>query len=741
MTNKGYIYVRTHEAWDIYDICKLGKTQNITNRDSGYITGEFVIGEFSYVVEVPLAKMSKAEKELGEDFKRLGFHERRLRGRRYGGKEFYKKAIIPLIIETLKKHDIEARLLSHEEIDSIARKEYFAKIAKYVNKKSVSDLIKKLKANTLVNCSYTKRDYQITIIDKSVVHFQEHNKGILVLMCGLGKTLISLWIAQELKSNTILIGVPNIQLLDQWKKVITQLFPAIPQLSVYETCTIKSINSFLVLNQQQCIVLTSYASVHKVYSATNSSGFIFDMKILDEVHHLTSQHSIEEHHKTYVKILQIKSIKQLALTATLKILEANEHLRDEEIIISNTNVEHFGEVITKRCLLWAIEKTILCDYVIQTLYANEDELRAQLLKFHITLDNDDNKRLWLSAYSALKSIVDGHSHHLLIYANSKANAIQIVIYIKMLLHTIFIIPELFYSDYNGTMIKDKQTKILAEFEKAKFGIITCVYCLGEGWDFPLLDGVLFAENMTSNIRIVQSALRASRKNANEPEKRTKIILPILNIEYFIDNSNNSDWKKVREVIHQLGLEDETISYKVKVFKLTFEPGKQVYKPRPPKQHKLYEDIGSYDEELTQQLRLKTVKRCALGTSYEKAKKLIVEKNIKTKEDYFVLTESDNRLTQEPEITYRGKFTNWIDYLSIERIYYDLETCKSKVHEYLALYPEIKTHYLDLAIVCSKLCETDPLFPPNGLWVDYYNVNDLRDLIVINYKKKKSTIIL
>ena len=218
-------------------------------------------------------------------------------------------------------------------------------------------------------------------------------------------------------------------------------------------------------------------------------------------------------------------------------------------------------------------------------------------------------------------------------------------------------------------------------------------------------------------------------------------MPILNIEYFIDNSNNSDWKKVREVIHQLGLEDETISYKVKVFKLTFEPGKQVYKPRPPKQHKLYEDIGSYDEELTQQLRLKTVKRCALGTSYEKAKKLIVEKNIKTKEDYFVLTESDNRLTQEPEITYRGKFTNWIDYLSIERIYYDLETCKSKVHEYLALYPEIKTQYLDLAIVCSKLCETDPLFPPNGLWVDYYNVNDLRDLIVINYKKKKSTIIL
>lgn len=55
-----------------------------------------------------------------------------------------------------------------------------------------------------------------------------------------------------------------------------------------------------------------------------------------------------------------------------------------------------------------------------------------------------------------------------------------------------------------------------------------MYCLGEGWDFPLLDGVLISENMTANIRIVQSALRPIRKNINEPNKLTKIILPILN---------------------------------------------------------------------------------------------------------------------------------------------------------------------------------------------------------------------
>jgi hypothetical protein len=294
------------------------------------------------------------------------------------------------------------------------------------------------------------------------------------------------------------------------------------------------------------------------------------------------------------------------------------------------------------------------------------------------------------------------------------------------------------------MNKEKKDKIITDFEKAEFGIITCVYCLGEGWDFPLLDGVVFAENMTSNIRIVQSALRASRKNAKQPEKITKIILPILNNENWIDNSNNSDWKKVREVIHQMGLEDVTISHKIKVFKINFSHGKQHIKHRPLRHFKDYESIGSYNEELTQNLLLKTVKRSSLGTSYEKAKKIIVEKNIKTKEDYLLLTESDNRLTQDPEDTYRGKFTNWIDYLSIERVYYDLESCKSKVNEYLGLYPEIKTHYfknLDLAIVCSELCTKDPLFPPYGLWVDYYNLRDLRELIEIKYKKKSPSIIL
>jgi hypothetical protein len=51
-------------------------------------------------------------------------------------------------------------------------------------------------------------------------------------------------------------------------------------------------------------------------------------------------------------------------------------------------------------------------------------------------------------------------------------------------------------------------------------------------------------------------------------------------------------------------------------------------------------------------------------------------------------------------------------------------------------PEIKKDYLDLSIVCKELTNVDTLFPPFGLWVDYYNVKNLREIIIISPRNKK-----
>jgi superfamily II DNA or RNA helicase len=699
----------------------MGKANNIPERDTQYATGEIKRGYFEVVFEVSIEKIGIIELLLQNEFRELNVQYD-------AGTEFYNKKIITLIEPYLIMIGIKYKKLSKQEISDLVRCNRVKKTIKKINVQSLISILKSKKTNKQI-VSYVPRNDQTAIVEKSVIHFQQHDKGMLLLMCGVGKTLISLWITQKLNLNTILIGVPNKLLLKQWEEVISILFQSVPYLIVSGGVDAENIIQFLENNKKNCIIITTYSSSHKVYTATQNIRFVFDMKLLDEVHHLTSSNmQLEYNTKKYIQMLNIPSVKQLSLTATLKQLES---ARDDGIVVSNDNVEYFGEIIDRKCLLWAINENIICDYVIQTIITNEEQLEQQLSRFHIIEENE--KRLFLCAFASLKSINDGHSHHLLIYSNNKDNSSKLIHYIKLLLDdNYFDIPDLYYSNYNSEMKSKAQTEIINNFEKANFGIITCIYCLGEGWDFPLLDGVVFSENMSSNIRIVQSALRASRKNKNDINKKTKIILPILNRDDWLEKNKNPDLKKVREVIYQMGLEDETITQKIKVFRIDIE--KQKPMSREKEERKPINEFGEYDDELTQKLRLKTIKRTALATTYEKARKIITDKNIKSKESYYELCEIDNRLSIEPEIVFNGQFTNWIEYLSIERIYYDLETCKNKVGEYLLLYPEIKN--INLSIVCSKLCKIDSLFPPNGLWVEYYDIKDLQCIINIKYKTKK-----
>lgn len=727
----GYIYIRTHPAYDLYNACKLGKATNIPDRDSQYATGEIVRGTFEAVFEVPIERVGIIERLLQNEFREHHIKHN-------AGTEFYDKAIIQRVVPYFNQIGITYRRLSGYEIAELLRKHRIRKIMKKIH---ISSLIRGLKRCS--GSSYIPRSDQTEIIDKTVQHLTANNKGILVLTCGIGKTLISLWVAQRLRRNRVIIGVPNTQLLNQWTVVVSYIYKDIPLLVVSGGVTVEDIAKFISVNNERYIVITTYSSAHKVYTATQETQVVFDMKINDECHHLTTVNiHLAQTTNAFILMLAIPAEKQLSLTATIKQLDNCALNSDDGIgcraIVSNDDVEHFGEIIERRCVLWAIQRGIICDYTIQSIIANEEQLEAHLTDFGITIETD--KRIFLSAFSALKSIHDGHSHHLLIYSNNKSNSAKIIKYVNMLIDDeYFVVPRLYSSEYHSEMKCGEQLGILEQFGRSAKGIISCVYCLGEGWDFPLLDAVVFAENMSSNIRIVQSALRPCRKNPNEPNKIVKIILPILNRDDWLSNNENPDMRKSREIIYQMGLEDETISQKIKVFRIEIKKSQR--KPKPDRDDNDNDnDIGEYDDELTQQLRLKTVKRTALGTSYERSKRIIAENGIKNREEYYELCDRDNRLTREPEITYNGQFTNWVDYLGIERIYYDTETCKIKVCECLSKYPELRTNGLDLAKMCAELCLLDPLFPPNGLWTDYYNIRELNEIIVIP-KKRKANIAL
>lgn len=72
---------------------------------------------------------------------------------------------------------------------------------------------------------------------------------------------------------------------------------------------------------------------------------------------------------------------------------------------------------------------------------------------------------------------------------------------------------------------------------------------------------------------------------------------------------------------------------------------------------------------------------------------------------------------------------------MERKYYDLKTCKEKVKKCFRDNGETFFNTINLLVICDILCRMDANFPPVGLWENYYNSENLCDIVLltkINY---------
>jgi superfamily II DNA or RNA helicase len=668
----GYIYLRSNPLYGPYNVYKLGFCTNLKERNDTYKTSELFISDFILVLEILEINASKVEYLIKTKFSHLN--------KRYGSAtEYYDTKILQGIEPYLKYMGIKYTKL--EDWSDLCRtKRYKNKINKPTQLKH-----------------YEPRSDQEIIINNTYEYLLTNDKAMLVLVCGMGKTLISLWIALKFNPKSILIGVPNLILVNQWKDICKHI------LKGYKIITPTSRGKFDLekLSDSRIIIISTYSSIYKF----NSNTANYDFKILDEAHHLTSE-GFDDNKKQYIEALKIKGKKQLSLTATIKNIDSE---------ISNTNEEYFGKIVETRNTYWGIKNGIICDYIIQTIIFSQ----------HTEENNNQNTHLHNAVIAALQSIGLGYSHHLLIYCNTQSNASLLIDLIKLELsnfHNLLDCENLYYAAYTGDMGQKKQDEILNNFKNSEFGILTCVYCLGEGFDLPLLDGVVFAENMSSNIRIVQSILRASRLRFEEPDKINKVIIPVTYSDNWLYDLDNRDFNKIKEIIYQLGCEDEDVLQKLKVYN----------SKKSNNSHQNDEQLD-YAEYITNELKLNTIKRLDLGLTYKKAVKLLKEYGFKSKEEYTVLCDEDPRFPYQPEIYFGSAFIGWIHYLSIDRIYYDLGTCKTKVNEYLRTNRDINIKIYD---VINKLYEEDKQFPPPSIWADYYGLKDLSELVKIVRRIKK-----
>jgi len=486
MSIEGYIYVRTHNSYDKYNAYKLGCAQNIIDRDSTYATCEIERGKFILVIK--LQSYNFIEKLMHNYFSIIG-----LRIYYDGGTEFYNKSIISQIPHYLNKLNIDYHILSKEEINKLTRTKKLN-----FNPQKIIDYIKS---------NVVPKEHQIQVLNNIDNFYKTNSIGKLLWSCGLGKTLLSILIVQKLNYKKVLIGVPSIYLQKQFINEIIKIYPDEDNIlciggdTEHSTTNIKYIKKFIKSKIHNTVfVITTYSSCYLL----NNDDLIFDFKIGDESHHLTGIENEET--KNYKLFHRINSTNTLFMTATEKTIET----KSNKIIYSMDDETIFGPIIDEKTVKWAIDNKKITDYNLLIISNTETEINDIIkdIKLEIT-----NKELFMSAFMALKSIEKyDNLTHILICCNTTENSDIIKSYIDAIINKniININKDDFYNESLHSNKKINSQYEIDKFKKSKFGIITSVYIFGEGFDLPKLNGVVFAENMMSDIRIVQTALRPNR---------------------------------------------------------------------------------------------------------------------------------------------------------------------------------------------------------------------------------------
>jgi predicted helicase len=526
------------------------------------------------------------------------------------------------------------------------------------------------------------KDHQINVLLKIDVFYKFNNIGKLIHACGLGKALLGILIVKKLNHKLVLIGVPSIYLQKQMKNEIMKIFNNHENILyvggetennenyiIHSTTKENDINKFINKKSSSCkFIITTYDSCYKL------TNYNFDFKIGDEAHHLVGS----EFEKTKDSFHKIKSIKSLFMTATEKVIENN---KTNKVIYSMDDKNIFGETIDIKSVNWAIENKKITDYNLVILKNTEEEINNIIssLKLGNNKEIINNKDLFLSAFMSLKSIEKYNDlTHILIYTNKTENCELVKKYIDIILELdiININKENYYNKalhskspgkLQDDSIKDGE---ITKFRKASWGIISSVYIFGEGFDCPKLNGVIFAENMESDIRIVQSTLRPNRLDNNFPNKKAYVIIPYIDMENFL--SDNESFDKCRKIIAKIRNVDERIEQKIKVvsFNKPTDSSNELIK----EEIKYHHIIENGDELTRIMLRLKYSK--ALGSHYTEEedeynyiKELNKELNIQSKEQYTdkIIKDKHKNYIENPEEYFKlkGVWTNWYDFMGVD----------------------------------------------------------------------------
>lgn len=438
---------------------------------------------------------------------------------------------------------------------------------------------------------YVKHKHQKNVFKLCHNHFyiKNENKGIIYSPPGTGKTLMCFWISNLIDDNktnnqnrNILISVPSLHLLNDtflvWEKEYIAhgfdfnflLIGSDIDMKTFDgnikekvTTDQQTVNDFIKnLNKNKTnFVITTYQSSELIINACTSNKFKFDFFVGDEAHKTTG----EEKKEFGLLVGADVSHKKLFVTATTKVFKQKNNILTANIeTYSMDNVHQYGSVIHTLSLRQAIEiEKLLCDYKIITPVVKESEMEEFIKnQKYVNVDNDlYTSRELMIAYMIKKCFDGGQIRHLLVYCNKNKNALRMNNCLKKVFEQDNKYKEISIKYMNGETKMTDRKKVINEFEKSEFAIISSAKILNEGIDIKICDSVCFAENRSSTVDIIQCIGRSLRLCCDKkPNKIAHVIIPVIlpdDVDLF--ESDNSEYYKVKSILKALATTDEQVA--------------------------------------------------------------------------------------------------------------------------------------------------------------------------------------
>ncbi len=431
--------------------------------------------------------------------------------------------------------------------------------------------------------------HQDEAIKDILTALNDEDRATALMACGTGKTLVALWVSEQMDCQNILVLLPSLTLVRQtlhewlkeakWQHLSYLCVCSDPTVASKELDSIKinqsdldfavttessTVKQFLSQNTKGVkILFSTYQSAHIVAEGMGN-GFRFDLGIFDEAHKTAGREGKKFGFALKDDNLHIK--KRIFLTATPRHYNPNKKDKegDSVLVFSMDNPEVYGDIVHGLSFAKAARKGIICNYKVIISVVTSEQVSKELLKRGEVLINGDIVNAQTVANQvAFKEAIGKHNiKRVFTFHKSVKTAKSFTGKGSEGIRTQ--LPEFNTFHVNGKMSTAMREGIMNEFKNSVSSVISNARCLTEGVDLPAVDMVAFMSPKKSKVDIVQATGRAMRKDPQNPDKTLGYILVPLYLEITTDESiddavTKGDFGEVWNVLQALQEQDEVLA--------------------------------------------------------------------------------------------------------------------------------------------------------------------------------------